>query len=98
MTERTPLDTDDIARALEGLTGWSLTQEGRAITRRFDFKGFARAVEMANLAAWLGNRHDHHPDIAFGWGYCAVTFTTHDAGGLTRADIDCAARLNALVA
>ncbi|MFN4061548.1 MAG: 4a-hydroxytetrahydrobiopterin dehydratase [Paracoccus hibiscisoli] len=98
MTERTPLDTDDIARALEGLAGWSLTQEGRAITRRFDFKGFARAVEMANLAAWLGNRHDHHPDIAFGWGYCAVTFTTHDAGGLTRADIDCAARLNALVA
>lgn len=98
MTERTPLDTDDIARALEDLTGWSLTQEGRAITRRFDFKGFARAVEMANLAAWLGNRHDHHPDIAFGWGYCAVTFTTHDAGGLTQADIDCAARLNALVA
>ncbi len=98
MTERTTLDTDDIARALEGLAGWSLTQEGRAITRRFDVKGFARAVEMANLAAWLGNRHDHHPDIAFGWGYCAVTFTTHDAGGLTRADIDCAARLNALVA
>lgn len=98
MIERTPLDTDDIARALEGLAGWSLTQEGRAITRRFDFKGFARAVEMANLAAWLGNRHDHHPDIAFGWGYCAVTFTTHDAGGLTQADIDCAARLNALVA
>lgn len=98
MTERIPLDPDQIARALAPLEGWSLSGEGRAITRRFAFKGFARAVEMANLAAWLGNRQDHHPDIAFGWGYCAVTFTTHDAGGITQADIDCAARLNALVA
>ena len=37
---------------------------------------------MANLAAWLGNKQGHHPDIAFGWGYCTVTFTTHEAGGL----------------
>ena len=53
---------------------------------------------MANLAAWLGNRLNHHPDVAFGWGYCTVTFTTHDAGGLTQADFAAAARLNDLLA
>jgi 4a-hydroxytetrahydrobiopterin dehydratase len=74
-----------------------LSDDGRAITRRFDFKGFAKAVEMANLAAWLGNRHNHHPDVAFGWGYCQVSFTTHDAGGLTDADFACAAHLDALL-
>lgn len=89
---------DEIARHLDALTGWTLSEDGRAITRRFAFKGFAGAVEMANLAAWLGNREGHHPDIAFGWGYCAVTFSTHDAGGLTDADFRCAARLDALLA
>ncbi len=91
------MDRDEIARRLETLQGWTLSPDGRAITRRFDFKGFAKAVEMANLAAWLGNRHGHHPDIAFGWGYCQVSFSTHDAGGLTDADFACAAHLNALL-
>ena len=74
-----------------------MSDDSRAITRRFEFKGFAKAVEMANLAAWLGNRHNHHPDVAFGWGYCQVSFTTHDAGGLTDADFACAAHLDALL-
>lgn len=91
------MDRIEIARRLEPLQGWTLSPDGRAITRRFDFKGFAKAVEMANLAAWLGNRHGHHPDIAFGWGYCHVSFSTHDAGGLTDADFACAAHLNALL-
>lgn len=86
------------AQRLCALPEWVLSPDGTSITRRFAFKGFARAVEMANLAAWLGNRQNHHPDIAFGWGYCAVTFTTHDAGGLTESDLACAARLDALVA
>lgn len=91
------MEKHEIEARLESLVGWSLTPDGKAITRRFDLKGFAKAVEMANLAAWLGNRHNHHPDIAFGWGYCQVSFTTHDAGGLTDADFACAAHLNALL-
>ena len=92
------MDSTDIATRLAGLVGWHLSPEGTAISRRFDFKGFAKAVEMANLAAWLGNKQNHHPDVCFGWGYCEVTFTTHDAGGLTDADFQCAARLNELLA
>lgn len=92
------MNSDDIASRLATLEGWKLSADGTVITRRFDVKGFARAVEMANLAAWLGNKQNHHPDVAFGWGYCVVSFTTHDAGGLTPADFACAARLNDLVA
>ena len=29
---------------------------------------------------------NHHPDIAFGWGYVRITLTTHDAGGITDLD------------
>lgn len=89
---------DEIRTMMAQLPDWQLSGAGDSLTRRFGFKGFAKAVEMANLAAWLGNKQGHHPDIAFGWGYCAVTFTTHDAGGLTENDFICAARLDALVA
>ncbi|MBC9247883.1 4a-hydroxytetrahydrobiopterin dehydratase [Paracoccus sp. 11-3] len=89
----------DAARAMmDQLNGWILSDDATTITRRFEFKGFAKAVEMANLAAWLGNKQGHHPDISFGWGYCQVRFTTHEAGGLTENDFICAAKLNALVA
>ncbi|MDM7255514.1 MAG: 4a-hydroxytetrahydrobiopterin dehydratase [Paracoccus sp. (in: a-proteobacteria)] len=90
------LSETEVAARLAQLDGWRL-EEG-AIRRRFTFKGFAKAVEMANLAAWLGNKQGHHPDVAFGWGYCEVAFTSHEAGGLTEADFACAARLDALVA
>ncbi|MDM7458111.1 MAG: 4a-hydroxytetrahydrobiopterin dehydratase [Paracoccus sp. (in: a-proteobacteria)] len=96
------LDEAQIRHRLRTLDGWELDHDAAAgrtcIRRRFGFKGFSAAVEMANLAAWLGNRIDHHPDISFGWGYCTVTFTTHDAGGVTEADLAAAARLNAVLA
>lgn len=94
-----PMDGDTAQGMMAQLHGdWHLSDDGKTIRRRFDFKGFAKAMEMANLAAWLGNKQGHHPDIAFGWGYCEVTFTTHEAGGLTENDFICAARLDALVA
>ncbi|WBU63259.1 4a-hydroxytetrahydrobiopterin dehydratase [Paracoccus aerodenitrificans] len=93
-----PHDSASAENLLARLDGWKLSEDGKSITRRFTFKGFLRAVEMANLAAWLGNKQDHHPDISFGFGYCEVTFSTHDAGGLTDNDFICAARLDMLVA
>jgi 4a-hydroxytetrahydrobiopterin dehydratase len=92
------MEASDIKARLAELEGWQLSPDGSAISRRFEVKGFAKAVEMANLAAWLGNKRNHHPDVLFGWGYCEVSFTTHDAGGLTEADFASAARLNELVA
>lgn len=93
-----PIPADEARQMASELEGWEISAESSTIHRRFEFKGFAKAVEMANLAAWLGNKQGHHPDISFGWGYCEVLFTTHEAGGLTQNDFICAARLNALVA
>lgn len=92
-----PLGAATAAGLLAQLDGWQM-EDGNRILRRFEFKGFAKAVEMANLAAWLGNQQGHHPDITFGWGYCEIRFTTHASGGLTENDFICAARLNALLA
>lgn len=78
-------------------TDWQLSAGHKEISRKFSFKGFARAVQMANVIAWLGDRQGHHPDIAFGWGYCSVTFTTHEIDGLSSNDFICAAKLDQLV-
>ena len=72
--------------------------DGQRLVRRFEFKGYARAVQMANLAAWLGEKLGHHPDVAFGWGWCEVAFTSHEADALTPADFAAAARLDAILA
>lgn len=65
--------------------------------RRLAFRGFAKPVYHANLAAWLGDSENHHPDIRFGWGYCEVEFTSHDAGGLTERDFRSARLLDRLL-
>jgi 4a-hydroxytetrahydrobiopterin dehydratase len=93
-----PLGPRQVSEMLVQVPGWDLCGDGGAIGRRIEVKGFARAVELANLAAWLGNKQGHHPDICFGWGYCQVSFTTHAAKGLTENDFICAARLNDLLA
>jgi len=78
--------------------GWVLVKSGTALVRRLEFKGFAKAVYHANLAAFLGDQEGHHPDIRFGWGYCEVEFTTHDVGGLTQNDFICAAKFDKMIA
>ena len=55
-------------------------------------------MQLANLAAWHGDKQGHHPDVAFGWGYCSISYTTHEIGGLSENDFICAAKLDALVA
>ncbi len=93
-----PLDSGAITNLFEKLDDdWALAADGKSITRHFKFKGFAKAVHMANLCSWLADREGHHPDIAFGWGYCQVTLTTHDIDGLSENDFIWAARLDALL-
>lgn len=76
---------------------WDLDDKGNKLTRTFKYKGFAKAVYQANLAAWLADQEGHHPDISFGWGYCTILFTTHDIDGLSENDFICAAKLDDLV-
>lgn len=77
---------------------WQLDAASKMLTRRFEFKASPRPCALANLAAWHGDKQGHHPDIALGSGYCAISYTTHEIGGLAENDFICAAKLDALVA
>ena len=77
---------------------WKLSSDGQSLGRRFEFKGFAKSVYLSNLCVWLADQQNHHPDIAFGWGYCEVNVTSHDIGGLSERDFEWAAKLDEMTA
>lgn len=90
-----PLDHQDALTHLKDLhESWKISDDGKSISRRLTFKGYAKAVYTANMAAFLADQAGHHPDVTFGWGYCEVTFTTHDIGGLSDNDFLCAKRFD----
>lgn len=88
------LSDAEIEEKLSGLSGWE--RQGAAIAKRFgrgDFVGSVRFVERLVEPAEAMN---HHPDLAISWDTVTVTISTHSEGGLTAADFELAAKIDAL--
>lgn len=83
---------------LANLEGWKLSDDGKLISRKYEFRGFFRTMSFINAMAWVVNEQGHHPDFSAGYNYCEVGFTTHAIDGLSENDFICAARVNALLA
>ncbi len=81
---------------LRHLTGWHVDQTGQAIVRRYEFEDFDQTIAFVNAVANIAREQDHHPRLIVDYRYCEVIFSTHSAGGITRNDLICAARLNAV--
>lgn len=92
-----PLDRPQAEKLLAQVPGWSLSDDGKEIARRFEFKGFYRTMAFVNALAWVANQEDHHPDFEVSYGHCHVRFTTHAIDGLSENDFICAAKVNALL-
>ena len=90
------LDPDELARHLQSLAGWTAS-DGR-IAKEFRFGDYHDTMAFVNALAWIAHREDHHADLAVHYGRCVVTFSTHDAGGVTLNDVICAARAERLLA
>ncbi|MEW6164734.1 MAG: 4a-hydroxytetrahydrobiopterin dehydratase [Pseudomonadota bacterium] len=86
----------DIAARLAALADW--TRDGAWIVKTFRFANYHETMAFVNASAWISHRTDHHPDLEVGYNRCAVRYSTHDAGGLTAKDFDCAAKIDALFA
>ncbi|MGD0997773.1 MAG: 4a-hydroxytetrahydrobiopterin dehydratase [Thermoleophilia bacterium] len=80
--------------ALERLNGWQA--QGEAITRTFQLRDFARAIDFVNAVAEMADDANHHPDIDIRFNKVKINLTTHSVGGLTRSDIELAAGIDAI--
>ena len=81
------LDDETVATLVEDLPGWTVSDDRTHLRRTVRFGDFDAAFAFVAAVAALARTHDHHPEIAFGWGHATVSLTTHDAGGLTRRDV-----------
>ncbi|WP_445149251.1 4a-hydroxytetrahydrobiopterin dehydratase [Baekduia sp. Peel2402] len=72
-------------------------REGDAIVRDRELEDFAAAIAWVNAIADEAERRNHHPDIrVHGWNKVRLDVTNHSAGGLTAADFELAAAIDAL--
>lgn len=89
------LDQEEITEALSGLAeGWQ--QDGSAITRAFECGDFVGSVRFVDSLVDPAEEMGHHPDVAISWSTVTVTVSTHSEGGLTAADFELAAKIDAL--
>ncbi len=75
---------DELADALEDLTGWSA--DGDAITKTYEFADFRAALGFMNRAAGPIEEMDHHPEWSNVYNRVVVRLSSHDAGGVTERD------------
>lgn len=90
-----PVSEADVQEELKELPGWSYSDG--AIEKTFSFKNYYETTAFVQAAAWIAHREDHHPDISFGYKQCVITYSTHSVGGISRNDLICAAKTNALL-
>ena len=79
------------AAALQNLPGrWTLAEDGRSIRQSFKFRSFAEAWSFMSHVALLAEKMDHHPDWSNSYNKVEISLSSHDAGGVTRRDLDLA--------
>jgi 4a-hydroxytetrahydrobiopterin dehydratase len=91
---REPLDRKGIDEALKGLEGWTLEEDGLAISKSFSFRNFSEAFAFMTRCALAAEKLDHHPEWFNVYKRVDVRLSTHDAGGLTALDFDLARRMD----
>ncbi len=93
-----PLTKEQVDELLPHVAGWTLSDSGQAITRRFEFNNYYRTMAFVNSVAWIAHQEGHHPDLEVHYAECQVTYTTHAINGLTENDFICAAKIQRLMA
>jgi 4a-hydroxytetrahydrobiopterin dehydratase len=88
------LDQSEIDARLAELPGWK--QIGEAIEKSFERGDFVGSVGFVSSLVEPAETIGHHPDLAISWDTVTVTISTHSEGGLTAADFELAAKIDAL--
>jgi 4a-hydroxytetrahydrobiopterin dehydratase len=97
---KTSLSATELVASLVSLEGWRLSGDGAlvAIEKDYRFENFHDTMAFVNAVAFVAHTRNHHPDLSVHFNRCTVAWSTHDVGGISPADLDCAARTDALLA
>jgi 4a-hydroxytetrahydrobiopterin dehydratase len=89
MSRPTKLEAAAVDSWLAEHPGWARAGDG-AIAKSYKFADFEGALAFVVRIGCLAEKRDHHPDVELGWGRARIVWSTHDAGGVTRLDLDAA--------
>jgi 4a-hydroxytetrahydrobiopterin dehydratase len=78
----------------ENLKEW--TFEKNTIFRDFKFKTFVEAFSFMTAIALEAEKMNHHPDWSNSYNKVHIVLTSHEAGGVTKLDLDLAAIADSL--
>ena len=88
------LTQEEIKLALSRLAGWEVA--GGKLHREYRFHDFVEAWSFMSAAALLVQQMDHHPEWFNVYHTVKIDLVTHDAGGISRRDVELAEKLEAL--
>jgi len=88
------LEDAEIEAKLAELSGWE--RRDAAIVKSFERGDFVGSVAFVDSLVAPAEEMGHHPDVAISWATVTVTISTHSEGGLTAADFELAAKIDAL--
>src|SRR5947209_1864514 len=91
---RQKLSDDQVQKELTSLRGWA--RQGDALTKTFQFARFADGIAFVQRVATAADAADHHPDIDIRYTKIRIALSTHDAGGITAADVKLAREIEKL--
>lgn len=94
MARPAKLTAEQITEALTTLDDWTV-QDGK-LNKTFKFADFITAWGWMCRAALIAQSMDHHPEWFNVYGTVRVDLNTHDAGGITRLDVELARKMDAL--
>lgn len=83
----------EIQRALGTLAGWS--RRGETLVKTYSFEHFAAGIAFVDRVAVQADAMDHHPDIDIRYTKVTMTLSSHDAGGITKSDLELAEKIEA---
>ena len=94
--ERRALTAIEIEANLAQHPGWQL--HAGALEKTYRFANYHETMAFVNAVAFIAHTEYHHPDLSVHYDRCVVRLNTHDVGGISPTDIDCATRFDALLA
>jgi 4a-hydroxytetrahydrobiopterin dehydratase len=87
----TKLDPTELAALPQTLPDWQYAPERGGLLRRdFVFDDFMQAFGFMAQVALAAEKHNHHPEWSNVYNRVSITWTTHDAQGLSTRDLDLA--------
>jgi len=84
----------EIEEEMENLPGWSIINQ--KLHKEFKFESFNQAFGFMTRAAKEIEKMNHHPEWFNVYNKITIELMTHDAGGITKNDINLAKILDSL--